>query len=59
VKPPGGSKVTVLGQQHLDDLAVLVSRPVQIRPPSGGLHANLVGEPTVTGRMQGEPAPPR
>src|ERR1700722_3894908 len=36
-EPPGGGQVAPLGQQHVNDLAVLVDRPVEIGPPSGDL----------------------
>jgi hypothetical protein len=31
-EPPGGRQVTPLGQQDVDDLTVLVNRPVQVSP---------------------------
>ncbi len=35
----------------VDDLAVLVDRPVHVPPPSGDLHIGLIDEPTVTDRV--------
>jgi hypothetical protein len=31
-----------LGQQHVDDLAVLIDRPVQIRPPASDLDVRQI-----------------
>jgi hypothetical protein len=50
-EPPCRCQVAPLGQQYIDDLAVLVDRPVQIRPPAGDLDIGLVSEPPVTGSM--------
>ena len=36
-EPAGGGGVPLLGQQHVDDLPVLVDRPVQVPPPAGTL----------------------
>jgi hypothetical protein len=44
-------QVTLGGQQHVDDLAMLVDRPVQVRPQTGDLDVGLVNEPPVTHRV--------
>jgi hypothetical protein len=36
-EPAGRAQVTPRGQQHVDDLAILVDRPVQVRPPASDL----------------------
>ena len=45
----GGGGVPVLGQQHVDDLPVLVDRLVQVALPAGDLDVDLVDEPAVAG----------
>jgi hypothetical protein len=45
---PGSGQVTPGRQQDVDDLAMLVDRPVQISPLPGDFHVGLVGEPPVT-----------
>jgi hypothetical protein len=45
---PGGRQVTPPGQQDVDDLAMLVDRPVQVGPLAGDLHGRLIVEPPVT-----------
>ena len=55
VEPTGRGQVTPLGQLHVDDLAVLVDRPVQIRPPASDLDVRLIGEPPVTGNVAARP----
>jgi hypothetical protein len=39
----------LLGQHDVDDLPVLVDRPVQIPPPAGDLDVGLIDEPPVPG----------
>ena len=50
-EPPGRCQVAALGQQYAKDLAMLINRPVQVRPPAGDLHVSLVGEPPVAGSV--------
>ena len=45
---PGGRMARRRGQQDVDDLAMLVDRPVQVGPLAGGLHVRLIDEPPVT-----------
>jgi hypothetical protein len=45
---PGGRQVTPPGQQDVDDLAMLVARPVKVGPLAGDLHLHPIGEPPVT-----------
>jgi hypothetical protein len=47
----GGGGVSLLRQQHVDDLPVLVHRPVQVPPAAGDLDIGLVDEPPVPGYM--------
>ena len=54
-EPPGGGQVAPLGQQRVNDLAVLADRPVQIRPPPSDLDIRLIGEPPVTGNVAARP----
>jgi hypothetical protein len=58
-EPPGRSQVTPLGQHHVDDLAVLLNRPVQIRPTAGDLDVGLIAEPPVPRARGGTAARPR
>jgi hypothetical protein len=43
------------GDVHVDDLAVLVDRPVHVSPLPGDLHIRLVHEPTITNRTSAWP----
>ena len=52
---PGGRRVPLLGDQHVDDLPELVDGPVQIHPPSRNFGLSLIDEPTIAG---GVPAGP-
>jgi hypothetical protein len=45
------AKITPAGQPEVDDLAVLVDRRVQVRPPSGDLDVGLVDKPPVIGAV--------
>ena len=45
---PSGSQVTPGGQPYVDDLPILVDRPLQVRPPAVDLDVGLVNEPAVT-----------
>ena len=50
-EPLSGRQVTPFGEQDVDDLAILVPRPVQARPRAGGLEVGLIGGPPVTGSV--------
>ena len=50
-EPPGGRQVPPLRQQYVDDLAVLVDRPVEVGPLAGDLDVCFVGEPPVAGSV--------
>ena len=52
---PGSGQVTPCRQQDVDDLAVLVDRPVEISPCVSDLHIGLVDEPPVTGGVAARP----
>lgn len=48
---PGGCQVSLLGDQHVDDLPESVDCSVQINPPSGDLGVGLIDAPAITWRM--------
>jgi hypothetical protein len=50
-EPAGGDGVPLLGQQHVDDLPVLVDGPVQVSPPAGDFDVGLIDEPAVASGM--------
>lgn len=47
----GGRQIPLLRYQHIDDLPILVDRPIQIRPPPGDFHIRLVYEPAISRGM--------
>jgi hypothetical protein len=47
-EPAGGRQVPLLGHQDVDDLAILVDRPVQVDPAPGNLHIRFVDTPPIT-----------
>jgi hypothetical protein len=48
---PGGGQVPLLGDQHVDDLPVLVDRAVEVDPPPGGLDVDTPRESVVKRRQ--------
>src|SRR4051812_43395386 len=48
-------QITPDRQPHVDDLPVLVDRPIQIRPPARHLDVGLVDEPAVARQMPSWP----
>jgi hypothetical protein len=46
-EPAGGGRVAPWGDEHVDDLAERVDRPVDIAPAPGDLHIRLVDLPSV------------
>jgi hypothetical protein len=52
---PCDRQVTTLGPQHVSDLAMLVNRLGQIRPPPGDRDVRLANEPPVTWNSPTEP----
>jgi hypothetical protein len=50
----GGRGVSVAGEQHIDDLATLVDRAVDVAPGVVDLDVGLVDEPAVAGRVAGK-----
>ena len=46
-EPPCGGDISVLGDEHVNDLAVLVDGPVDVPPHSGDLDVGFVDEPPV------------
>jgi hypothetical protein len=47
----GGLGVAPRGDEHVDDLAELVDRAVDVAPPTGDLHIGLVHEPAISNTM--------
>lgn len=45
--------IPAAGDMHVDDLAMLVHRPVHVPPHSGHLHVGLTGEQAISDRVQG------
>jgi hypothetical protein len=54
-EPLGGLGVSVSGDEHVDDLAELVDRAVDVAPPAGDLHIRLVHEPAVPDQVAAWP----
>jgi hypothetical protein len=54
-EPAGRGGVALLGQQHVDDLPVLVDGSVQVSPPAGDLDVGLIDEPPVPGSVPQRP----
>jgi hypothetical protein len=52
---PRGRQVTPHGQQDIDDLAMLIDRPVEIDPLAGDLQVGLIDEPPVTRSVTARP----
>ena len=48
-------QVTLLGQEHVDDLSVLVNCSVDVPPRPGDLHVGLVDEPVTTDAVATRP----
>ena len=48
-------QIPLLGDQDIDDLAILVDRPIQIDPAPGDLHICLIDTPPITRRMPTRP----
>ena len=46
-----GRQIPILRDEDVDDLAVLVDRPVQIGPAPGDLDIRLIDEPPITRRV--------
>jgi hypothetical protein len=46
-----GRQIPLLGDQDIDDLAILVDRPIQIDPAPGDLDIRLIDEPPITRRV--------
>jgi len=50
-----GGDVSALRQVHVDDLALLVDRPVDVGPDAGDLDVGLVDEPAVPRQVPSRP----
>jgi hypothetical protein len=48
---PRGGAVSPFGRGDVNDLTVLVNRPVQVRPAAGDLDLGFVDEPSTVRRM--------
>jgi hypothetical protein len=55
-EPAGGRGIPLLGQQDIDDLPVLVNRPVQVPPPASDLHVGLI-DPPIASHVPGAGGP--
>jgi hypothetical protein len=53
-EPPGRVSVPAGRDQHVDDLPVLVDRPVHVPPDSVDFDVGLVDVPPIAGRVPGE-----
>ncbi len=54
-EPARGSDIATGRDVHVDDLAVLVDRPVHVPPPAGDLHIRLVHKPTIPDDITARP----
>src|SRR6266516_7899862 len=54
-EPAGSLRVPTGRDQHVDDLPVLVNRPIDVSPPAVDLDVRLVDEPPIAGRVPAEP----
>jgi hypothetical protein len=54
-EPAGGVGVPTCRHEHVDDLPVLVDRPVDVAPHAVDFHVGFVDEPAVTGGVPSEP----
>ncbi len=52
---PGGRQVTPRRQQDVNDLALLIGRPVEIGPLADDLQVNIIDEPPVTRSVTARP----
>jgi hypothetical protein len=43
-----GRQITLVGGEDVDDLAVLVDRPVQVNPPASNLDISFIDEPPIS-----------
>ena len=55
-EPAGRPDIASRGDEHVDDLAELVDRPVYAAPLAGDLHIGLVDPPTIPDRMAARPS---
>jgi hypothetical protein len=54
-KAAGCLGVALWGDEHVDDLAELVDRAVDVAPPTGDLHVGLVHEPAIPDQVAAGP----
>jgi len=54
-EPMGGRPIPLLRHQHIDDLPILVNRPVHIPPAPGDHYLCLVHEPAISWDMAARP----
>jgi hypothetical protein len=55
-RAPLTSDVALPGDEHVNDLAELVDRPVHIPPLAGDLHIGLVDLPAISNAMSARPS---
>src|SRR4030095_12907824 len=55
-EPAGRPDVAPREDEHVDDLAELVERPVQVAPLAGDLHLGLVDLPAISNTMSARPS---
>ena len=55
-EPAGGRGISPSGDEHVDDLAELVDRAVDVAPLAGDLHIGLVDLPAVTDGVPARPS---
>jgi hypothetical protein len=53
-EPAGRRSVPAGRDQHVDNLAVLINRPVDVAPEAVDLHVGLIDEPPAARRVPGE-----
>jgi hypothetical protein len=53
--PPGGAHIATRGDEHVDDLACLVDRAVDVAPSASDLHVGFVNLPAATNGMAAGP----
>ena len=54
-EPACGPEIAAGRDEHVDDLAVLINRSIDVPPLAGNLHIRLVHIPTVADRMSARP----
>src|SRR4029450_12534850 len=55
-EPAGGPEVAPRGDDHVDDLAELVDRTIDVAPPAGDLDIGLIHLPAISNTMSARPS---